>query len=91
MFHVSINTFVGFPSREKNTRSKKNHLSSKNGMGKFKFIELQRIIDDPNYVYNYDLIHDSFGILSSQTMMPIIVMRLKRFQNKINIYKIIIW
>lgn len=54
--HVLINTFVGFPSRNKKVSDDIKYLSKQEGIQHFKFSELNNIITNPNYVIPYDLI-----------------------------------
>ena len=54
--HVLINTFVGFPSRNKRVMEDMKYLSTNDGIKHFKFSELNNILSNNDYVIDYDLV-----------------------------------
>lgn len=62
--HVLINTFVGFPSRNKQVSNDIKYLCTQEGIKHFKFSELHNIITNRNYVIPYDLI-SSKGLIKA--------------------------
>ena len=67
--HVLINTFIGFPTRDKKAIDDNKILFKQHGTKQFKFIELNNMMN-PNYVIPYDLISKN-GLVGALKNHPI--------------------